>query len=122
MSVSTKKYKNKHCEKCGTSSDITRDHIIPKWFERRFKYFQFEVYMVNNDQYLCESHNLEKGGIIDYKDERVRRFLRRFIEMIDDKIREAEKGIRIEKMKATIEAKKTEKKKKENTEIDDVNF
>lgn len=119
------KYEGKHCEVCGTPLKITRDHIVPKWLENRFSYFQLDIYMVNNDQYLCETHNSRKGGIIDYKDERVRRFLRKFIKALDDRIVAVEKEIRTERFKATMEAKKlteNEKNKKDDKDLKDVRF
>ena len=119
------KYKGKHCEICGVGADITRDHIIPKWLERRFEYFQLDVYMVNNDQYLCRLHNGQKGGIIDYRDERVRRFLRKFIKMIENKIRDVEAELKSERMKATLKVKRDEKLKKlgvGDKEVDKVKF
>lgn len=100
------KYEGKHCEICGTGTDITRDHIIPKWLERRFAYFQLDVYIVNNDQYLCKSHNSQKGGKIDYKDIRVRNFIKKFIGMLEEKLRDVEETIRIEKFKSTMEEKR----------------
>lgn len=110
------KYEGKHCEVCGTPIDITRDHIIPKWLERRFAYFQLEVFIVNNDQYLCKAHNYAKGGIIDYEDVRVRKFLRKFISMLEEKLRQVEEKIRVEKFQKTMETKRLkdiELKKKE---------
>lgn len=120
MSAISKKYEGKHCEVCGTGEDITRDHIIPKWLERRFVYFDLSVYVVNNDQYLCKTHNSNKGGKIDYRDERVRRFLRKFIAMIEDKTREVELEIRTERFRATM----TEKKNHSDSdkEVDGIKF
>lgn len=105
-------YEGKHCEVCGLGKDITRDHIIPKWLEKRLPFFQLDFYMVNNDQYLCKAHNYQKGGIIDYQDTRVRRFIRKFINALEDKLTKAETEIRVAKMKATLE----EKKRKQNEE------
>ena len=97
------KYAGKHCEKCGTDKDITRDHIIPRWLVKGLSFFLLDVYIVNNDQYLCKTHNLEKGAILDYKDERVRRFLRRFCVMITQKLDEFERQTRRERAQATME-------------------
>lgn len=117
MRKNIEKYKGKHCEVCGTPSEITRDHIVPKWLERRFEYFQFEVYMVNNDQYLCKTHNQNKGGVIDYTDERVRRFLKRFIQMIQHKIDVAERDVRNERTKEMVEERKSEIEKNKSKPV-----
>lgn len=120
MSVISGKYKGKHCEECGVSVNITRDHIIPKWLERRFEYFGLDVYIVSNEQYLCGQHNQNKGGKIDYRDERVRRFLKKFVEMLTNKINSVEKEIRAERFRETMADKKT--KQKDDKETDGVKF
>ena len=104
----TEKYKGKHCEVCGTDKNITRDHIIPKWLEKRFPFFGLDIHIVNNDQYLCDVHNTQKGGKIDYSDERVRRFLRKFVIILQEKLEDVDREIKLEKHKVIKEARKNE--------------
>lgn len=77
------------CPKCKLEVDqLTRDHIIPKWFYNpsrlrdlglRDKGESWGKISMNNRRYICLPCNLKKGGVIDYTDPIVRQFVRNII-------------------------------------------
>lgn len=62
------------CEKCGSTENLTRDHIIPKWLYKRLNNFgpslRFsQTFKKNlgqsNFQTLCSECNSKKAGGLD---------------------------------------------------------
>lgn len=74
------------CAICGTTKNLTRDHIIPKWLYKRADKI-IPGYSVTMDrvqtQKLCYWHNREKGGSLDASTELGKDFCIRLREVID---------------------------------------
>lgn len=83
--VSRKHWRTDKCEKCGSQENLTRDHIIPEWFRIKARCFGFRIHTGKSSlpnfrkyQTLCKKCNLNKGGKIDWSNEVVRDYLRKF--------------------------------------------
>lgn len=78
-------WKTDICSKCGSDKDLTRDHVIPDWFRSKVHNFGFRIHtgkstFPNYQKYqtLCKECNLKKGGKIDWSNEVVREYMRKF--------------------------------------------
>lgn len=91
------------CIKCGMESEMTKDHIIPQWMRLYAAYFGLShgqicktaglgTYMRRK---LCAPCNYAKTGNIDFSDQEVRKYMRAFLVLCYEKIKEAEKGIKL---------------------------
>lgn len=79
----------KLCAKCGSTDNITRDHIIPRWIMVRIHMFGIKAALPegwSNFQDLCESCNLIKGGKVDWENPIVREYMRQIAEGILSKL------------------------------------
>lgn len=67
------------CAICGTTEDITRDHIIPESFIKILRAYGINTKGMNkkrkNYQELCKPCNMKKGNKIARDDERARMYL-----------------------------------------------
>ena len=95
------------CVICGTTENLTRDHVVPRWFSLGVKHFGFRMRKANfkdkalffkedgskhyKYQTMCEKCNHFKGGIIDYSNPLVRGYVRYFIETVQEILDEHEK-------------------------------
>lgn len=75
------------CEKCGTTSDLTKDHIIPKWMYKKAHIFGFKKNRgKENIQVLCHKCNNEKGGFVDCSTEIGREFWTKVRDIINKEL------------------------------------
>jgi hypothetical protein len=64
------------CVKCEGTQKITRDHKVPHWLVQKAYLLGVEKPDVTrNYQKMCQPHNCEKGGMIDYTDPYVREYM-----------------------------------------------
>jgi len=66
------------CAKCESTLNITVDHIIPQNFLTMLG-FPDAYKELDNLQYLCEKHNIEKGNILDYTNPRTLPLLKMYV-------------------------------------------
>lgn len=78
------------CSKEGCDEPgVTDDHVIPVWLIKRLPLFELEGLppVKNNRRPMCAKHNGEKGSRINYRDQKVRRFMLAFVAEILSKIK-----------------------------------
>lgn len=85
--MSKKNKKPAPCTLCETVAMLTEDHIVPKWFINRLENFGISIIIIGNIQKLCQPCNSKKGGVLDYKDPRVKEFMQAFISELQKKIK-----------------------------------
>jgi 5-methylcytosine-specific restriction endonuclease McrA len=72
--------KDKDCEKCGSSFELTIDHIIPVSFLiEQLGATLDETYDYSNFQVLCRRCNTLKSGRFDLSDNRTKTLLFKYI-------------------------------------------
>ena len=76
------------CEICGTTEDLTKDHIVPKWLMKRLPAFGSKLKggihgkHNSNIQTLCRPCNSEKGGKIIWESPRTREVMENLMDTI----------------------------------------
>jgi len=79
------------CAKCGTTEDLTIDHIIPKWIYKRCHQFGFKKNLGSkNKQILCRLCNFAKDGGIDCSTEVGLVFWKHVRNLINDELKKYE--------------------------------
>ncbi len=89
------KWKKNACIICGATENLTKDHVVPKWFTMAIKFFGFRFRGANMEstpgyykyQTLCGKCNVTKNGYMDYNDPYVRKYLKQFANNILDIIK-----------------------------------
>ena len=75
------------CPKCKEQvKRLTIDHIVPDWLVKRIDLFQVNLIIVGNKERICADCNIDKGGIVDYKDPRVKKFIKEFVIQLEEKV------------------------------------
>lgn len=77
--------KEKICQICKVRPADTIDHIIPQWLADRAHFFGLEK-PLKNIRPACGQCNHEKGGRIDYRNEKVSNFMERLIKKIEEQL------------------------------------
>ena len=77
------------CVKCGSSENLTNDHIIPKKFLRRLRGIGISG-LKDHLQILCVDCNQKKGKYIEWEDPKVRELMREVAAKIIDNINKHE--------------------------------
>lgn len=65
---------NIKCNICGSTENLTKDHIVPKKFIQRMR--GIGIRLDSRLQTLCFSCNQKKASHIDWKDPRVREIMK----------------------------------------------
>jgi 5-methylcytosine-specific restriction endonuclease McrA len=74
----------KVCVKCGSITNLSRDHIIPKWIYGKAQFFGFKKNLgQKNIQMLCRPCNGRKSGYVDCSSEVGRAFWSKVKETIE---------------------------------------
>jgi len=76
------------CPRCNKFVErLTKDHIIPKWFARRFPLLVGgKMNKERKKQMMCQPCNLKKGGRIDFTDEYSREYVSKIIKILQDNL------------------------------------
>lgn len=82
---------------CGSTEDLTKDHVLPRWFSQGVKYFGFRMRRSNMGlgppketglyQTLCRKCNSLKSGIIDFSNPMIRAYVKQFVENVQEIIK-----------------------------------
>jgi hypothetical protein len=78
------------CLKCDVISQMTEDHIIPKWFRKMLPEFGIKIPAQNEIQMVCQKCNSTKGGKLDYSHSTTRDFMKKITTDIVVEIRKHE--------------------------------
>jgi len=78
-------------KKCGSTRDITIDHIVPSWLIKRLHNFGIKKKKIlpnnqKNYQHLCRPCNQKKAGKIDWEDPVVRGYFEKLVVEIQKKL------------------------------------
>lgn len=79
----------KECVKCGSTKNLTKDHIIPKWIYKRSGHFDINFKKnlgKKNTQIMCLDCNVEKSGYIDCSTEMGRDFWTKIRDRINEEL------------------------------------
>jgi ribosomal protein S27E len=84
----------KVCPRCEKEMPMTVDHVIPQWLIKYVPLLHLNHHTILNraglkksqlKELVCVECNMEKLGYIDWQDKFSRRYLRAFIDMLDEK-------------------------------------
>lgn len=78
------------CLKCDTITEMTQDHVIPQWFNKALLNFGLPKLQSALIEMVCQKCNSNKGGKLDFTDERVRNILKPFARHFVEEIRKHE--------------------------------
>ncbi len=79
--------KEEKCPICNETKKMTTDHIIPRWLTKRLDLFAIDIIIVGNTQKICAECNYDKGGVLDYNNKTVKKFVREFIKELRNKVK-----------------------------------
>jgi len=78
------------CLKCDSVAEMTQDHVVPQWFNKALENFGLKTLQSSMIELVCQKCNSNKGGKIDFTDERVREVMKRFTAHFAQEIRKHE--------------------------------
>lgn len=78
------------CLKCDKITEMTEDHVVPQWFNKALANFGLVKLQNGITEMVCKECNSNKGGKIDFTDERVRETMKKFVTYFIEEIRKHE--------------------------------
>lgn len=82
------------CPKCDLDKyeNLTRDHVLPKWFRKRINAFgkDFPKYEGTSFEMICQDCNGKKGGELDFSHPDIRVYIEKIRIFFKNKLDEVE--------------------------------
>ncbi len=79
------------CVKCGTTENLTEDHIVPRWLWTRLSLFGLGHHSKadkTNKQTMCFPCNKKKNSKIDFSHPLVRQKIQELVDHLQNKLKE----------------------------------